>query len=170
MWVGLYKKGTGRPSITWPEAVDEALCFGWIDSVRISLDDESYTNRFTPRKASSTWSDVNVARAQQLLGEGRMRPAGSRAFAERREARTAVYAYEQRDNPQFDAAQDGLFRADAAAWAWFQQQAPSYRKAATWWVISAKQDATRHNRLARLIADSGEGRRVPPLRRPQRRQ
>ena len=99
-----------------------------------------------------------------------MGPAGSRAFAERREARTAVYAYEQRDNPQFDAAQDGLFRADAAAWAWFQQQAPSYRKAATWWVISAKQDATRHNRLARLIADSGEGRRVPPLRRPQRRQ
>jgi uncharacterized protein YdeI (YjbR/CyaY-like superfamily) len=163
--VGFHKKGSGRPSITWPEAVDEALCFGWIDGVRRRVDDTSYSIRFTPRKARSNWSAVNVKRVEELTALGRMRPAGQRAFERRVEARTGVYSYEQRDRAAFDHAQEGQFRANPEAWDWFQARPAWYRKAAVWWVVSARQEATRARRLATLIADSAAGRIVPPLTR-----
>jgi uncharacterized protein YdeI (YjbR/CyaY-like superfamily) len=170
LWVGFHKKGTGRPSITWPEAVDQALCFGWIDGVRKSIDDTSYAIRFTPRSARSTWSAVNVKRAEELVATGQMHTAGLAAFAKRLDERTGVYSHEQRQPPAFDEEQEQRFRANPAAWDFFQIQAPSYRKAAIWWVISAKKDETRRKRLATLIADSAAGRTVPPLTRPGKRQ
>lgn len=167
--VGFYKKGSGRPSITWPEAVDEALCFGWIDGVRRTIDDESYRIRFTPRRARSIWSAVNVKRVAALQQEGRMTEAGLRAFGARSEARTAVYSFEQKRDPAFSAADAKRFRSNAAAWKFFQAQPPSYRRPATWWVISAKQEATRERRLATLIADSAAGRRIKHLTRPEKK-
>ncbi|HET9983341.1 MAG TPA: YdeI/OmpD-associated family protein [Longimicrobiales bacterium] len=165
--VGFYKKGSGRPSITWPESVDEALCFGWIDGVRKSIDAESYTIRFTPRKAGSIWSAMNTKRAAELIELGRMRPAGLAAFEKRDERKTNRYSFE-REHVELDAAQQERFRANARAWAFFQAQAPSYRKVATWWVVSAQREATREKRLATLIADSEAGRRIGPLRRDDR--
>src|SRR5262249_52161737 len=132
LWVGFYKKGSGRPSITWPESVDEALCFGWIDGVRKSVDEESYANRFTPRRARSVWSAVNVKRVQELTELGRMRPAGLKAFAERAEERSGVYAYEQRGSAELGAEFEELFRANEAAWTFFRAQPAGYRKTATW--------------------------------------
>jgi uncharacterized protein YdeI (YjbR/CyaY-like superfamily) len=158
--VGFYKKGSGRPSITWPESVDEALCFGWIDGIRRGLDGESYTIRFTPRGARSNWSAVNIRRTKELMELGRMQPAGLRAFEARADERSAVYAYEQRHNATLGPEFERLFRADKQAWAYFEAQPPSYRRTVIWWVISAKREETRRNRLARLITDSGEGRRV----------
>lgn len=166
LWVGYYKKRAGRPSMTWPESVDEALCFGWIDGLRKTIDDQRYCIRFTPRKPGSIWSTVNVQRVAVLTAEGRMHPAGLRAFAARKEARTAVYAYEQRDSATLGEDFEAQFRADEAAWAFFQAQPPWYRKAATWWVISAKQDETKRKRLATLIADSAAGRTIKALTRP----
>jgi uncharacterized protein YdeI (YjbR/CyaY-like superfamily) len=166
--VGYYKKGSGRPSITWPESVDEALCFGWIDGVRRSLDGDSYSIRFTPRKARSIWSAVNVKRAHELIELGRMTPAGLRAFEARTERRVGVYSYEQaRDAAKFDTEQERELRANAAAWEYFQSQPPWYRRAATWWVVSAKREDTRRRRLATLIEDSANGRTVGPLTRPK---
>jgi uncharacterized protein YdeI (YjbR/CyaY-like superfamily) len=166
--VGFYKKGSGRPSMTWPESVDEALCFGWIDGVRRSLGDEAYTIRFTPRKRRSIWSVVNVRRARELIEEGRMRPAGLAAFEARTEERSGVYSFEQKDQVAFDAAQAGRFQADAKAWEFFQAQPPWYRRTATWWVISAKKEETRAKRLATLIEDSAAGRPIRGLdRRPK---
>ena len=166
--VGFHKKGSGRRSITWPEAVDEALCFGWIDGVRRRVDDERYSIRFTPRQRRSTWSAVNIARVKELEREGRMHPAGLAAFAARADERSAVYAYEQRHGATLDEAQLREFRANEAAWAFFESQPPSYRKAAVWWVVSAKKGETKKKRLATLIDDSARGRRVAPLapRRP----
>jgi uncharacterized protein YdeI (YjbR/CyaY-like superfamily) len=163
-WVGFHKRGTGQPSITWPESVDQALCFGWIDGVRKRVDDERYMIRFTPRKRASRWSRVNVARVAELTAAGLMHPAGLEAF----EARTAegTYSYEQRDAAAFDPERERRFRADRAAWAWFAAQAPWYRRTATHWVMSAKREETRDRRLARLIEDSAAGRAVGPLRRP----
>ena len=163
--VGFYKTSSGKPSITWPESVDEALCFGWIDGVRRSLDAERYTIRFSPRTARSNWSEVNIRRAKALAKLGRMRPAGLRAFEARDEA-AARYSYEQRHGAELDAAAERAFRDDAGAWAYFQSQPPSYRRAAIWWVTSAKQDATRAKRLATLIDDSAHGMPIKPLRRP----
>ena len=160
LWVGFYKTGSGRPSITWPEAVDEALCFGWIDGVRYRVDDASYKIRFTPRKAGSVWSAVNVKRVEALTAEGRMRPAGLRAYEARKENRSGVYSYEQRRDA-FDAPYEAVLRADPAAWAFFSAQPPSYRRAAVWWVVSAKQEATRLRRLARLVELSAAGERIP---------
>jgi uncharacterized protein YdeI (YjbR/CyaY-like superfamily) len=168
--VGFHKKGSGRPSITWAEAVDQALCFGWIDGVRKSLDENSYAIRFSPRKARSIWSAVNVKRAQELTVAGQMHPAGLAAFARRLDERTGVYSHEQRQAPAFDEEQETQFRGNPAAWSFFQSQAPSYRRAAIWWVISAKKDETRRKRLATLIADSAAGRTVRPLTRPRDRQ
>ncbi|HST90228.1 MAG TPA: YdeI/OmpD-associated family protein [Ktedonobacterales bacterium] len=162
LWVGFHKKGTGTPSVTWPEAVDEALCVGWIDGVRKGIDAASYTIRFTPRKPGSIWSAVNIARVAELERQGRMRPAGLAAFARRREAKSAVYAYEQ-ETPQLDADSERRFRANATAWDYFQAQTPSYQRTATWWIVSAKQAATRQKRLATLIADSEQGRRLAHL-------
>lgn len=166
--VGFYKKDSGKPGITWPESVDEALCFGWIDGVRRSLDEISYCIRFTPRKPRSIWSDVNIKRAQELIALGCMQPTGLKAFEQRTEARSRIYAYEQRNTAQLDEAAEQRFRANAAAWAFFQRQPPSYRRTAIWWVVSARQEATRINRLATLIEDSAHGRTIRPLTRPTR--
>jgi uncharacterized protein YdeI (YjbR/CyaY-like superfamily) len=162
--VGFHKKGTGRPSLTWAESVAEALCFGWIDGVRRSAGPEAYTIRFTPRRAGSHWSQVNVDLVEQLEAEGRMTEAGRAAFAARREDRTARFAYEQAE-VAFDPEQEAAFRADAAAWAWFSAQAPSYRKVTTYWVTSAKRPETRARRLATLVECSREGRRIPQYTR-----
>jgi uncharacterized protein YdeI (YjbR/CyaY-like superfamily) len=164
--VGFYKKGSGRPSITWPESVDHALCFGWIDGVRRRIDDESYSIRFTPRKQRSTWSAVNVKRVGELAEMGLMRPAGVAAFERRSDDRTGIYSHERREAAAFDSEQERAFKADEGAWAWFQDQPPSYRRTATHWVISAKKPETRERRLRRLIEDSAAGRTVPPLTRP----
>ena len=166
LWVGYHRRTTGRPSLTWPESVDEALCFGWIDGVRKRVDDGRYKIRFTPRKARSHWSAVNVARVGQLSEQGRMRPAGLRAFAQRREEATAQASYERAEPAELSDDEERLLRADPAAAAFFDAQPPWYRRAATHWVVSAKRDETRRRRLARLIADSAAGRTVPPLTRP----
>ena len=164
--VGYHKKGTGKPSMTWPESVDEALCFGWIDGVRRSVDDERYMIRFTPRKARSIWSAVNIKRMGELTELGRVRPAGLKAFEARAPEKSGIYAYENRNAAELDPAAEAQFRTNAAAWDFFQSQAPSYRRTAIWWVISAKQEATRQKRLATLIDDSANGRRLTQFVRP----
>jgi uncharacterized protein YdeI (YjbR/CyaY-like superfamily) len=166
LWVGFYKKGSGKPSMTWPEAVDQALCFGWIDGLRKSVDDDSYMNRFTPRTARSTWSAVNIKRAKELIGEGLMQPAGLKAFEARADDRSAIYSYEQRKTAELDAAQKKQFQKNRRAWEFFQAQPPGYRRSAAHWVVSAKQEETRARRLSQLIEDSAQERLVPPLRRP----
>ncbi len=167
--VGFHKKGSGRPSMTWPESVDQALCFGWIDGVRRGIDKHSYTIRFTPRKARSTWSRVNVKRAEELVEEGLMRPAGLAAFERRSDDRSGIYACEQRKQAKLDPAAEKEFRADRKAWAFFSEQAPSYRRTATHWVISAKKEETRRKRLKTLIEDSAAGRTLRHLTRPGKR-
>jgi uncharacterized protein YdeI (YjbR/CyaY-like superfamily) len=161
LWVAYYKKATGKPSLTWPESVDEALCFGWIDGIRKSIDDESYMIRFTPRRPTSIWSQVNLRRVEVLKSEGRMRPEGIAAW-ERRD-RTKAYSFEQAERPGLDAAAEKDFRRNRKAWAWFQEQAPWYRRTAGFWVMSAKKPETRARRLAQLIADSEAGRRIGPM-------
>ena len=167
--VGFHKKGTGRPTLTWPESVDQALCFGWIDGVRRSLDEHSYTIRFTPRKARSTWSAINIRRAGELIEEGLMNPAGLAAFERRNGDRSRIYAYEQRKQAKLDAAAEKEFRANRRAWAFFSEQAPWYRRNATYWVISAKKEETRRKRLKTLIEDSAAGRTLRHLTRPAKR-
>jgi uncharacterized protein YdeI (YjbR/CyaY-like superfamily) len=164
-WIGFYKKGSGKPSITWPEAVDVALCYGWIDGVRKTIDEESYKIRFTPRKARSTWSSVNVKRVEELTKLGLMTPAGTKAFGQIREGKSGIYAYEQRNEAKLEAAAERQFRAQKAAWDFFQAQPPWYRRTATYWVISAKRPETREKRLATLIEESGQQRSIRPLRR-----
>jgi uncharacterized protein YdeI (YjbR/CyaY-like superfamily) len=166
LMVGFYKRDSGRPSITWPEAVDQALCFGWIDGVRRSIDRASYSIRFTPRKPSSTWSAVNIGRVQELISKGLMRPAGLTAFEARLARKSVIYSYEQRAAAKFDAAAEGLFRANKKAWEFFERQPPWYRRTATYWAVSAKREETRARRLATLIRDSAEGRTIGPLTRP----
>jgi uncharacterized protein YdeI (YjbR/CyaY-like superfamily) len=164
--VGFYKRGSGKPSITWQELVDEELCFGWIDGVRRGIDEVSYSNRITPRKPRSTWSAINIARAKDLIRLGRMHPFGLEAFERRTQERSAIYSYEQRKVARFHPEAEQSFRAKKKAWAFFQAQPPSYQRTATWWVISAKREDTRKRRLAALIADSQRGRTVGPLSRP----
>jgi len=163
LWLGSYKKATGKPSVQWSEAVDEALCVGWIDSVRYSLDAERSAQRFTPRRKGSNWSAVNIAKVAELTAQGRMRPAGLAAFEARTDARSAVYSYEQRHAAAFAPDDEARFRANAAAWAWWEKRPPSYRTAATYWVVSAKKAETRARRLDTLIEDSAAGRTVRPL-------
>ncbi|MEO7970218.1 MAG: YdeI/OmpD-associated family protein [bacterium] len=148
--VGFYKKDTGKPSFTWPGSVDEALCFGWIDGIRRRIDDDSYSIRFTPRKTSSTWSAVNIKRAQELISAERMKPAGEKAFAARQENRSGIYSYEQRSAELVEPYAGKLGRNKTAA-KFFAAQPPSYRKAANWWVVSAKKEETRLKRLEQLI-------------------
>jgi uncharacterized protein YdeI (YjbR/CyaY-like superfamily) len=167
LWVGFYKKSSGKPSITWPEAVDQALCFGWIDGIRKSVDADSYTNRFTPRRPRSTWSAVNIRRVQELTSAGLMHPAGTAAFEQRTGENSAIYSYEQKD-VQLGAEYEGKFRANQPAWSFFQAQAPWYRKTAIRWVTSAKREETRLKRLITLIEDSEHGRTIPPLTRGNR--
>lgn len=160
LWVGYYKVGSGKASVTWPESVAEALCVGWIDGVRKSLDADSYTIRFTPRKPTSIWSAVNIKMAEELVAVGRMLAPGLAAFERRKENRSGIYAYEQRsiDLPEEYAA---ILRADPAAWADYQKRPPSYRKTVNWWVVSAKSEETRQKRLRQLIADCAAGKPVP---------
>jgi uncharacterized protein YdeI (YjbR/CyaY-like superfamily) len=154
LWVGYWKKGTGHPTVTWPEAVLEALCVGWIDGVRYSVDAERSRQRFTPRRKGSNWSVVNVRNVERLIAE----------------ARTAIYSYEQRHEARLTDAEEARFRASPRAWGWFVDRPKSYRTAATWWVASPKREETRERRLASLIEASAAGRTVkaltPPVRRP----
>ena len=165
LWVGYYKTRSGKPGVTWPESVDEALCFGWIDGIRKGLDEDRYTNRFTPRKPTSTWSARNVKRVQELTRLGRMRPAGLAAFEARKKDRTGIYSYEQRPQ-ELPPEYERKVKANQRAWKFWRSVAPSYRKAATWWVISAKREDTRARRLATLIETSAKGERIPPLTGP----
>ena len=165
-WVGYYKKDSGKASITWPQSVDEALCFGWIDGIRKSIDDVSYMIRFTPRKSRSTWSAVNIKRAGELIEQRLIQPAGLKAFAARQENRSGIYSYEQR-SPELPDQYAKKLKKDRSAWKFFQAQPPSYRKAANWWVLSAKKEETRLKRLDKLIQHSarGKGSRSLPLRK-----
>lgn len=169
LWVGYYKKGSGQASITWPESVDVALCFGWIDGLRKTIDEQRYRIRFTPRLASSNWSAVNIARVAALTAEGRMRPAGLEAFARRREDRTAVYSYEQRHDAALGPEFAAQFQANHAAWDSFSARPPSYRQAAIRWVMSAKKSETRWKRLENLIVESAAGQTIKELTPPRKR-
>jgi uncharacterized protein YdeI (YjbR/CyaY-like superfamily) len=159
LWVGFHKKHTGKPSITWPESVDEALCVGWIDGIRKTIDGESYAIRFTPRRRGSIWSGVNIRRVAVLADEKRMRPAGLAAFNARVENKSGIYSYEQRSE-QLPEPYASALRRNPAAGKFFQAQPPSYRKMIGWWVVSAKQEETRRRRLKKLIAESARGRRL----------
>jgi uncharacterized protein YdeI (YjbR/CyaY-like superfamily) len=165
LWVGFHKKGSRRASITWPESVDEALCFGWIDGVRYRIDEVSYRIRFTPRQAKSVWSNVNVKRVAALKKLGRMAPAGLAAFAKADPRKSGIYAYE-RSHARLGAAAEKEFRANKKAWAFFTAQAPWYQRTFTHWVVSAKREETQRKRLARLIAHSEAGRRLGLLTPP----
>lgn len=164
-WVGFHKKGTGKPSITWPEAVDVALCYGWIDGVRYRIDEVSYKIRFTPRKPDSTWSSINVKRVEELTKLGLMAPAGLAAFEKITVGKSGIYAYEQRNEARLDEEMERQFRSNKAAWEYFQAQAPWYRRTSTYWVISAKKPETRQKRLATLIEDCAQGRPIKGLTR-----
>jgi uncharacterized protein YdeI (YjbR/CyaY-like superfamily) len=168
LWVGYHKKDTGRASITWQESVDEALCFGWIDGIRKSVDEHRYTIRFTPRRPGSAWSAINTRRANELIRLGAMRPAGLAAFKLRKEGRSGIYSFEQK-NVALDEKYVKTFQRNRPAWSFYQAQPPGYRKLTTHWVMSAKQEGTRLSRLARLIAHSAAGERIPPLARPGRK-
>jgi uncharacterized protein YdeI (YjbR/CyaY-like superfamily) len=165
LWVGFYKRGTGRPSITWPESVDQALCFGWIDGVRRRIDDERYVIRFTPRRKGSTWSTVNVARVKELTRLGLMRPAGRLAHDTQAPAKTGIYSYE-RKRAKLPAALAAKFKRNRKAWTYFQAQPPWYRQLAVWWIVSAKKEETRERRLATLVTASAAGRSIRQLARP----
>jgi len=162
--VGLHKLDSGRPSITWPESVTEALCFGWIDGVRRSVDAHSYTIRFTPRKSSGIWSSVNTKKMQDLIANGLVYPAGMRAFEQRSEGRSAIYAYENRNAAVFDAQSEREFRKHRAAWTFFESCPPWYKRTAIWRIISAKRPETRAKRLAELIDCCARGKSIPTLR------
>jgi len=159
LWVGFYKKNSGKPSIDWPESVNEALCFGWIDGIRKRIDDVSYMIRFTPRKAGSVWSAVNIRNVEKLVKENRMQPAGLKAFEARKENRSGIYAYEQR-GPELVEPYSGKLKRNKAAWKFFQSQPAGYRKQMNWWVVSAKQEETRLKRLDKLIEESAQRRRL----------
>ena len=162
LWVGFHKKATGEPSMTWPESVAEALCFGWIDGVRHRVDDRRYEIRFTPRKPKSNWSAINVRMAEELIAVGRMRPAGLAAVAAREAHRSEAYSYEQRTE-EMPRPYLARFRKNRKAWTYFQARPPHYRRTATWWVVSAKREETRARRLDQLIQISAEGRTLPQL-------
>jgi uncharacterized protein YdeI (YjbR/CyaY-like superfamily) len=157
--VGFYKKDSGKPSITWPESVAEALCFGWIDGIRRNVDESRYTIRFTPRKRTSIWSSININLAHQLIGQGLMQPAGLEAFKHRRENRSGIYSYEQRTADLPEPYLSRLKKQKAAA-KFFDAQPAGYRKQVSWWVVSARQEETRLKRLKKLIAESAAGRRL----------
>jgi len=160
--VGFYKVDSGRPSLTWPESVDEALCYGWIDGVRRRIDDDAYQIRFSPRKKGSIWSAINIARAEALIADGRMRPEGLRAFEQRIERKSKLYSYEQGRAPNLTETELERFRRNKSAWLWFEGQAPSRRRAMLHWITSAKQPQTRVRRLDKLIESAAAGVRLMP--------
>src|SRR2546421_5769728 len=165
LFVGFHKKSSGKPSITWPESVQVALCFGWVDGVRKSIDETSYMIRFTPRKPTSTWSSINIKFVRGLTKKGLMRPAGLKAFAARGAKKSGIYSYEQRKSAQFTSEHSKQFRANKSAWEFFRSQAPWYQKVTTYWVISAKKEETRLKRLSALIDHSQNRRTLPQLTR-----
>jgi uncharacterized protein YdeI (YjbR/CyaY-like superfamily) len=160
LWVGFYKKDSGKPSITWPESIDEALCVGWIDGIRKRIDDTSYKIRFTPRRKGSIWSAVNIRRVAALSEERRMRPGGLKAFEARIENKSGIYSYEQRRD-SLEEPWNTMLRKHTAAWDFFQAQPPSWRKQIGWWIISAKQEETRMKRFESLVKRATAGRREP---------
>ena len=164
LWVGLYKKDSGKASIIWPQLVDELLCFGWIDGLRRTMNEDSYAIRVTPRRERSNWSQLNTERAQLLIDLGLMTPAGRAVFESRDRERSAQNAQE-RDQARLSESLEEEFRANQLAWGFFSSQPPGYRKTAISWAVSAKRDDTRRRRLATLIEDSGNGSRIAPLRR-----
>lgn len=164
-WIGYYKKDSGTPSITWPESVDQALCFGWIDGIRKSVDDKRYTIRFTPRRTASIWSEINIKRVKELTKLGLMKREGLKVFEQRDGKKSNRYSFEQRRNPVLPALYEKQFKSHKNAWAFFSSQPPWYRKASVWWIISAKQEKTKMQRLERLIQDSDNGNAIPALRR-----
>jgi uncharacterized protein YdeI (YjbR/CyaY-like superfamily) len=159
LWVGFYRKDSGKPSINWPESVDEALCFGWIDGIRKTIDDQSYKIRFSPRKPTSIWSAVNIRNAERLIKEKRMQPAGLKAYQARKEFRSGIYSYEQRPAELVEPYASKL-KENKAAWKFFQSQPPYYRKTITWWIVSARQEETRMKRLDKLVEISAKGQRI----------
>jgi uncharacterized protein YdeI (YjbR/CyaY-like superfamily) len=168
LWVGYYKKETGKGGITWAESVDEALCYGWIDGVRKSVNAESYTNRFSPRTARSTWSVINIRRAQELIEEGRMRAAGLKAFQARQEYRSGIYSYEQRRD-QLDGSYAKRLQRNRSAWKFYQSQSAAYRRRVNWYVVSAKQEATRLKRLDEVITAFAAGKTLEQSRRARKK-
>ena len=168
LWVGLYKRASGKPSVTWPQAVDGALCYGWIDGLRKSIDAVSYKIRFTPRKPCSIWSAINIKRASQLRRMGLMHPAGLEAFKKRSDDKSNIYSYEQRRRATLPIPYAKAFRQQAEAWEFFQAQPPWYRRTSAWWVISAKKEETSLKRLSTLIEFSRRKQFIPALPRSQK--
>ncbi|HTM91485.1 MAG TPA: YdeI/OmpD-associated family protein [Flavisolibacter sp.] len=164
VWIGFYKVNSGKRSISYKEAVDEALCFGWIDGIRKGLDEESYVNRFTPRKKSSNWSNVNIKRINELIEEGRVHPTGLAAFKERTKEKSGVYSFEQ-DSHKLSPAFEKKFKANKKAWSYFTSKAPWYQRTSIHWVMSAKQESTRLKRLETLITDSENEKTIALLTR-----
>lgn len=164
LWVGFYKVGSGKRSVTWPQVVEESLCFGWIDGVRKRIDIISYTIRLTPRRPRSIWSKVNINLVERLISENKMRPAGLTAFERRTEDRSRIYSYE-RDKHKFNDEQQRIFESNKKAWDFFRSQPPWYQRVATYWVISAKKDETKVKRLQTLMQDSAAGRTIRQLTR-----
>ncbi|MDB4965316.1 MAG: hypothetical protein JWN44_1005 [Myxococcales bacterium] len=168
LWVGFYKKGSGKPSITWPESVDQALCFGWIDGLRRSVDEVSYQIRFTPRRATSIWSNINIGRVEALTAAGLMRPAGLAVFGKRDAKKSGIYSFERDKAQSLPKPLEKQLRSNDEAWAFFTAQAPWYQRTAKYWVMNAKREETRMKRLATLIDDSAQARTIAPLtRRPR---
>ncbi len=166
VWVGYWKKASGRSGMAYVESVDEALCFGWIDGLTRSIDQDRYATRFTPRRSRSNWSGANIRRVGELLAEGRMTPAGLDAFEARREPAPGEYTYDTRP-PDLPEPYASRFRRNTAAWRFYAEQRASYRKAMAWWVVSAKREQTRLSRLDALIAELAAGRIVDESRPPK---
>ncbi len=156
LWLGYYKKDSGKPSVTWPDSVDEALCVGWIDGVRKSIDEESYVIRFTKRKPDSIWSNINIAKVEALKAQGLMLPEGLAAYEKRKEHKSGIYSFEK-GPATLDPAYEKQFKANKKAWKFFSDAAPGYRKVATHLIMSAKQEKTRQSRLEKLIAQCERG-------------
>jgi len=169
LWVGYYKKSTGKPSIDWPHSVDEALCFGWIDGIRKSIDESSYKIRFTPRKPGSHWSAVNIKKIEELKKQGFVKPEGLKAFNMRKEEKSAMASYENKDR-SFDEQYESMIKKNKKAWEYFKSQPLWYQRTAGWWIMSAKKEETRLKRLAILIDDSQNKKTIAPLKKPGKQQ
>lgn len=165
LWVGYYKVSSKKSSITWPESVEEALCFGWIDGIRKSIDEISYMIRFTPRRENSIWSEVNIKNVEKLIKQGLMQPAGFAIYNKRKDKNSGIYSFEQKVIIALSKEYEKKFKLNKKAWAFFQAQVPSYKKTAIHWVMSAKQEVTQLKRLNELIKDSAVSLKIKQLRR-----
>ena len=168
LWVGYYKKATKIPSIDWSQSVDQALCYGWIDGIRKSIDEKSYKIRFTPRRPKSIWSTVNIKKIAELTEKGLMMPAGIAIWEKRKEKKSEVYAYEQ-EKPDLSEEYKAKIKENEKAWTYFESLSPYYKKASVWYIMSAKREETRQKRLNLLIECSAEGLKIPHLRKPKKK-